>query len=220
MIIFTHHTGEPHGLLGPRVAATFFQQKLSIGIERDFSKDQLLHFIDEYYSGSNKVVAFSHLCGRKDLIGLMQELKQEGFMTILGGPQARQDYNGEPEANTHPQSFRGLKSIVDIAFQGPVDGFRSENLRKRGALLETPWTNKIFLEVDWSNLYTFSDTVKRLEVRLGQVLHAIGCPYASKLQTVTLPPPVNLLERKVPELPVRNQGFSVMFLGTRGTTAP
>ncbi len=211
MIIFTHHTGEPHGLLGPQAAATFFQRKLSIptivvGIERDFSKDQLLHFIDEYYSGSNKVVAFSHLCGRKDLIGLMQELKQEGFITILGGPQARQDYNGEPEANTHPHRFRGVNSIVDIAFQGPVDGFRSENLRKREALLETPWTNKIFLEVDWSNLYTFSNTVKRLEVRLGQVLHAIGCPYATQLRRVILPPPVNLLERKVPELPVRNQG--------------
>ena len=45
MIIFTHHTGEPHGILGAQVAAMFFQRKLSIpsivvGIERDFSKDR------------------------------------------------------------------------------------------------------------------------------------------------------------------------------------
>jgi hypothetical protein len=96
MIIFTHHTGEPHGLLGAQVAATFLQRKLSIpsivvGIERNFSKERLLHFINEYYAGTKKIVAFSHLCGRSDIIGLAQELKQEGFITILGGPQARQD---------------------------------------------------------------------------------------------------------------------------------
>ena len=56
MIIFTHHTGEPHGILGAQVAATFFHRKLSIpsivvGIERNFSKEGLLRFIDEYYAG-------------------------------------------------------------------------------------------------------------------------------------------------------------------------
>jgi hypothetical protein len=55
MIIFTHHSGEPHGILGAQVAATFIQQKLSIptivvGIERDFLKEQLLRFIDESYA--------------------------------------------------------------------------------------------------------------------------------------------------------------------------
>ncbi len=64
----------------------------------------------------------------------------------------------------------------------------------------------IFLEVDWSNIYTFSDTLKKLEVRLGQVLNAIGCPYASKPQAVTLPPPINLRERDIPELQVRSEG--------------
>src|SRR5512136_582714 len=99
MIIFTHHTGEPHGILGAQVAATFLERRVSIpsivvGIERDFSKERLLHFIDEYYDGKwsptskpppsiqhscgatsrfksnnsllagEKVVAFSHLCGR------------------------------------------------------------------------------------------------------------------------------------------------------------
>ena len=149
MIIFTHHTGEPHGILGAQVAATFFERKLSIpsiviGIERDFSKEKLLHFIDEYYEkkwsptadeppssvrgtrgatspvsvGREKVVGFSHLCGRKDLIALAKELKQEGFITILGGPQVRQDYDGEPEVDSYPHRFRGIKSIVDISFHG------------------------------------------------------------------------------------------------------
>jgi hypothetical protein len=152
------------------------------------------------------VVGFSHLCGRKDLIALAKELKQEGFITILGGPQVRQDYDGEPEVDSYPHRFRGLKSIVDIAFQGPVDGLSSKHLGLRGVLLEEPWAKDIFLEVDWSNIYTFSDTLKKLEVRLGQVLNAVGCPYASKLQTVTLPPPIHLLEKGVPELEVQSEG--------------
>jgi hypothetical protein len=211
MIIFTHHTGEPHGILGAQIAATFFQRRLSIpsivvGIERSFSKEQLLHFIDEYYAGREKVVAFSHLCGRKDLFGLARELKEEGFITILGGPQARQDYDGEPGTESHPHRFRGLKSMIDIAFQGPSDGFRLEHLGMRGVFLEHPWSRNIFLEVDWSNIYTFSDTLNGLNVRLGQVLNAIGCAYTGKLQTVTLPPPINLQGRGIPELQVQSKG--------------
>lgn len=211
MIIFTHHTGEPHGILGAQVAATFFQRRLSIpsivvGIERDFSKEQLLCFIDEYYAGEEKIVAFSHLCGRKDLIKLAQELKRDGFVTLLGGPQARQDYYGEPGVDSHPHRFRGLKSIIDIAFQGPVDGLSSEHLGRMGGLLEHSWTRNIFLEVDWSNIYIFSDTLKKLDVRLGQVLNAIGCAYSNKLRTITLPPPIDLRKRGIPGIEVRSEG--------------
>jgi hypothetical protein len=211
MIIFTHHTGESHGILGAQVAAMFFQRKLLIpsivvGIERDFSKERLIRFIDEYYAGKERIVAFSHLCGRKDILNLVWELKQAGFVTILGGPQARQDYNGEPDADLHPHRFKGLKSTFDIACQGPVDRIRSEHLGMRGVLLEFPWTEDLFLEVDWSNLYTFSETLKKLEVQLGQVLNTIGCPYGSRLQTIILPPPASLRERGIPELEVRSEG--------------
>jgi hypothetical protein len=211
MIIFTHHTGEPHGILGAQLAATFFQRKLSIpsiviGIERSFSKDRLLAFIDDYYKKEERRVAFSHLCGRKDLIELIRALKREGFVTILGGPQAKQDYHGEPGNDSHPHRFRGLKSAVDLACQGPADGFRPDHFGMSDILLEHPWTKEIFLEVDWSNLYTFSESAKKHEVRLGQVLNAIGCPYAGRVQTVSLPPPVELRERGVPVLNVRSEG--------------
>ena len=211
MIIFTHHTGELHGVLGAQVAATFFQQRLSIpsivvGIERDFSKERLLRFIDEYYAGKEKVAAFSHLCGRIDIMTLVQGLRQEGFTTILGGPQARQDYTGEPETDLYPHRFRGLKSTIDIAFQGPVDRLRPEHLSLRRGLLDFPWTTEIFLDVDWSNLYTFSDTLKRIDVQVGQVLGTIGCAYAKKFQSVMLPPPVNLREKGISEMEVRSEG--------------
>jgi hypothetical protein len=223
------------------VAATFFSRKLSlpsivIGIERDFSKERLLDFVDGYYGEKwspagestlstersrsatsrpknrefllpgQKIVAFSHLCGRKDLLQFIQDLKQKGFTTILGGPQARQDYVGEPEADAYPHRFSGLKSIIDMAVQGPVEGLRSEHPGMRDGLFEYPWINNIFLEVDWSNIYTFSDTLKKLEVKMGQVLNTIGCAYACKRQTVILPPPTDLRETGVPELEVRTEG--------------
>jgi hypothetical protein len=243
MIMFTHHTGEPHGILGAQVAATFLQRKLSIpsivvGIERNFSKEGLLRFIDEYYGGKwshagevlapthrspggtvgsssqsdasllprEKVIAFSHLCGRTDIIELIQELKQSGFTTILGGPQARQDYRGEPNADLYPHRFKGLKSIVDIAFQGPADRLQAEHLDSGSGLLEYPWTTDIFLEVDWSNIYTFSETLKKISVQTGQVLNTIGCPYGNKPHAITLPPPTSLRQAGIPGLEVRSEG--------------
>jgi hypothetical protein len=211
MILFTHHTGEPHGILGAQVAATFLERRLSIpsivvGIERDFSKEALLRFIDAHYEGEEKRVAFTHLCGRKDLMDLARELKKGGFRTTLGGPQAREDYEGEPDADAQPHRFKGLKSIIDMAFQGPVDGLRSEDLDTRIGLLESSWKKDLYLEVDWSNLYTFSDSLRKLEIRLGQVLNAIGCPYAGKIQTVVLSPPTSLRGKGVPEIKVRSGG--------------
>lgn len=211
MIILTHHTGEPHGILGAQLAATYLREKLSIptivvGIERDYSKEKLLRLIDEHYEGKEKVIAFSHLCGRKDLIDLIRELKQRNFVILLGGPQARQDYEGEPEVDIYPHRFKGLKSAVDLAFQGPIDGLRPEHLTLRETLLESPWTKDIFLKVEWFNLYTFSDILKKHEVRLAQVLNAVGCPYAQKSQRVSLPPPVSMREMNVGDLEVRSQG--------------
>ncbi len=211
MIFFTHHTGEPHGILGAQVAATFLDRKLStpsivVGIERNFSKDRLFHFVDEYYAGKQKIAAFSHLCGRKDLMKLIQELKQKGFITLLGGPQSRQDYVGEPDTDSYPHRFRGLKSTVDIAFHGPVNLLKPEHLEGKPLLLDYPWTKNIFLEVDWSNIYTFSDILRRVEVKMGQVLNSIGCAYACKPQRIPLPPPTSLRERGIPELEVRSEG--------------
>ena len=76
----------------------------------------------------------------------------------------------------------------------------------RGALVDCPWTKNLFLDVDWSNIHTFSDTLKKLDVQLGQVLNAVGCAYARKPRTITLPPPTPLREKGIPELEVRSEG--------------
>lgn len=191
MIIFTHHTGEPHGILGPQAAATHLSRKLGIpaivvGLTREFSVDALLPFVGEHYEGRERVVAFSHLCGRKDLLALIAKLKERDFKTVLGGPQARVDYLGEEGHDEHPGRFQGLKRVIDIAIQGPVDRLDPRHLATAGCRV-FEWHRDIGLDVDWSNLYTFTDRLEPLHINVAQVLHAVGCPHASKTCQVELP---------------------------------
>ena len=210
MLICTHHTGEPHGILGAQVAATYFSKRLSIpsivvGLKREFQKEKFLAFIEEYYQGKERVIGFSHLSGRKDILELIADLHEMGFTTILGGPQALQDYAGEPDADRFPYRIQGLKDRIDIAVQGPVDGVTLECLRERGRTYQSEWRTDLYLQVDWSNLYTFSEKIEQLDIEVAQVLAAIGCPYARKESSVVLDPPVSLKD-KAPQLTIRSCG--------------
>ena len=194
MLIITHHTGEPHGILGAQVAATYINQRLGIpsivvGVTRDFQQEKLHAFIREYYSDKEWIICFSHLCGRKDLIELIGVLKKDGFRTILGGPQAVQDYVGEENTDNYPLRFKGLKDVVDLAFSGPADYFTLDHLINQVGVFRFPWQNKIFLDVDWGNLYFFSDKLQQLPIDVAQVLRGIGCPHARKQCTITLDRP-------------------------------
>jgi hypothetical protein len=194
MIVITHHTGEAHGILGAQVAATHFTRNLDmptivVGIERVFSRENLLRLLDDYYEGRERVIGFSHLCGRKDLIDLIGIVKKKGYLTILGGPQAQVDYYGEPDSETCPGRFEGLHSLVDVAVQGPVDALKKEDVHSTAGCLNLPWGKDIDLSVDWTNIHTFSDQMKKLDVKTAQVLNAIGCPHATRKTIVRLPPP-------------------------------
>jgi hypothetical protein len=183
MIILTHHTGEPHSILGAQIAATYMTQCLGIpsivvGVTRDFEHEKFLTFIRDYYSDKERIVCFSHLCGRKDLIELIKTLKGLGFRTILGGPQAVQDYMGEEGSNEYPLRFKGLKDFVDLAFSGPIDYLTRDHLMNQNGPIRFPWQNEIFLEIDWTNLYIFSNKLEKLSIDIAQVLHGIGCPHA------------------------------------------
>ena len=194
MILITHHTGEPHGLLGVQVAATYLTKNLArpsmvVGVERQFSTERLLDFIDDYYKGKKRVIGFSHLCGRKDLIAVIGAVRARGYFTILGGPQAKVDFYGEVGAATRPHRFQGLQNTIDLAIQGPVDALKEQDLDSKTGCLDFPWHPGIDLQVDWNNLYTFSDQLKKLEVKTAQVLNAVGCPQAVGKNTVRLPLP-------------------------------
>lgn len=210
MIMLTHHTGEPHGILGAQAACTFMAKNLNIpsmvvGIKRGFSPELLLKFLEEYYRGKEKIICFSHLCGRKDIIEFIGILKENGFSTILGGPQARQDYYGEEDADLYPARFDGLKRVIDVAFHGPVDYLKQEHLRGVNRCLQFPWGKDVFLNVDWSNIYTFSDKLEKLDLETAQVLNAIGCPHAKKKSTVSLDPP-EFLKNRAPKAEVESYG--------------
>ncbi|HME41871.1 MAG TPA: hypothetical protein VKF36_02200 [Syntrophorhabdales bacterium] len=210
MLICTHHTGEPHGILGAQVAATYFSRRLAIpsivvGLKRDFHKEKFLAFAQDHYQGKERIIGFSHLSGRKEIFQLIAMLHEMGFTTILGGPQALQDYAGEPDADRFPHRFQGLKDRVDIAIQGPVDGVRQKYLKEKNRTFQSGWATDIYLEVDWSNLYTFSEKLEPLEIQVAQVLAAIGCPYARKESAALLDPPVSLAD-KVPKITIRSYG--------------
>ncbi|OPY73805.1 MAG: hypothetical protein A4E63_00915 [Syntrophorhabdus sp. PtaU1.Bin050] len=200
MVILTHHTGEPHSILGAQVAATYLTRRLNIpsivvGVKRGFSQDRLLEFLDEHYATQEKIICFSHLCGRKDLVELIGLLKERGFRTVLGGPQAAQDFAGEDDVDGYPLRFKGLKGVIDLAFSGPIDFLTHDDLVGRQGCLKFPWKRDIFLEVDWSNLYVFLDKIERLTVKVAQVFNVIGCPYAKKRRVLPLDPPGFLGER-------------------------
>ena len=197
MVLLTHHSGEHHGILGAQAAATYLTRNLSIpsivvGLRRTFSEEHLLGFLDTYYEGRERIIAFSHLSGRKDLLRLIGTLKERGYFTILGGPQAEVDYYGEVGAETYPTRFKGLRNEVDLAVQGPIDSLRPEHLQGKRGSLSFSWRKEISINVDWSTIYTFSDELEKLDVQTGQVLNAIGCPYARKRSLVMLDEPESL----------------------------
>lgn len=209
MIIFTHHTGEPHGILGAQAAAAFLTRHhgidtIVVGVQREFDAEELFRFIEEHYRNQTRTIAFSHLCGRKDLVALAEELNRRDFRVTLGGPQARADYFGEDDQTAFPHRFKGLKHCVDLAVQGPVDLLKPEHFSKKGCL-ELPWTKNINLEVDWSNIFVFSDSASPLDVRLAQVLQAVGCRYANRRAGIALPPP-SVLNKQMSETPFASSG--------------
>lgn len=200
MLIITHHTGEPQSILCAQVAATFISQKLDIpsivvGVVRDFVQENFLAFIEDYYRGKERIICFSHICGRKDLVGLIRILKDSGFRTVLGGPQAFQDYGGEEDTGHYPLRFRGLRHCVDLAFSGPVDYLTHDHLANHKGALRFPWSSNIFVGIDWENPYIFSDKIERLSIELAQILHGIGCPYARKRCIISLDMPEFIRDR-------------------------
>ncbi|HVN24211.1 MAG TPA: hypothetical protein VMT71_09570 [Syntrophorhabdales bacterium] len=197
-------------MLGAQVAATYFSRQLAIpsmavGLTRDFEKELFLSFAEEHYKGKERIIGFSHLSGRKDIFELITILREIGFTIILGGPQALQDYTGEPESDRFPHRFQGLKDRIDIVVQGPVEGLGPEHVKERTCIIQSGWRADLYLNVDWSNLHTFTKKLEPLSIEVAQVLAAIGCPYAKKESAVVLDPPASLAD-KVPKLTAHTCG--------------
>jgi hypothetical protein len=129
-IITSYVPGAAYGLLGPQIAATIIQDHtrhpcIVIAVTRDDDKDSLKEALSDYFGPRRPVIGFSALSGREDLFSLAKELKDEGAVTILAGPQADADFRGKersPLTSSMNTPFRDLRICKDRR-TGAASGF-------------------------------------------------------------------------------------------------
>jgi hypothetical protein len=216
-IIASYFKGETYGLLGPQMAATVILENtpydcIVVTVAREDDKTILKRVLAEYFGAQRPIIGFSLLSGRQDLFALAQELKDEGALTILAGPQADVDYLGETDWQYHSHRFQGLSENFSFSLPGPAEqaihllenlgrdgGKGSPGLlcfRKNGEIIQNPkqgWDEKFLGEMRWNNIYIIMKTgLVPLKIRTGQVLQQIGCPYAAQERSVEIDDPVSL----------------------------
>ncbi|NIP23200.1 MAG: hypothetical protein GWO38_05090, partial [Phycisphaerae bacterium] len=125
-IISSFFKGETYGLLGPQMAATIIEdlsgcECIVIAVSREDDRIALKKALADYFGAHRPIIGFSALSGREDLFLLAAELKAEGAITILAGPQANVDFIGEKGWQEHPHRFKGLWKSFSYALQGPAE---------------------------------------------------------------------------------------------------
>jgi len=216
-IISSYLPGESYGLLGPQIAAGTIEEStgydcIVIAVTREDDKGALKRVLADYFGTEMPIVGFSMLSGRIDLFLFARELKEEGAMTILAGPQADVDYIGETDWLGHPHRFRGLSNHFSFALHGPAEqiipflqnpkgrewregpGFlyldESEEVTRNKA---QPWNWGFRAKVLWKNLFRLGKRgIEPVEITLGQVLEHVGCPHAARARWVQIDYPVFL----------------------------
>ncbi|MBN2125830.1 MAG: hypothetical protein JW821_16145 [Deltaproteobacteria bacterium] len=204
-VIASYFEGETYGLLGPQMAATLIQDHtpyecIVVAVTHRDDKGLLKEALSDFFGKERPVVGFSNLSGREDLFLLGKELKEEGALTILAGPQADVDYLGETGWGEHPHRFPGVSENFSVAIHGPgeqalpllntLDDGIGLDIRgllyrsKDGTLITNPgapWDERHLRKVDWGNLYRVGPNgLQDLKITAAQVLQHIGCPHASR----------------------------------------
>jgi hypothetical protein len=216
-IISSYLPGESYGLLGPQIAAGTIEENtgydcIVIAVTREDDKGELKRVLADYFGSEMPIVAFSMLSGRIDLFLLARELKEEGAMTILAGPQADVDYIGETGWQSHPHRFSGLSDHFSLALHGPAEqiipflqNLKGREWRKSPGFLyldesrevthnkAQPWNRGFWAKVLWKNLFRLGKRgIEPVEITLGQVLEHVGCPHAARARWVQIDYPVFL----------------------------
>ncbi|MCP4692608.1 MAG: hypothetical protein GY859_31500, partial [Desulfobacterales bacterium] len=233
-IIAGYLARETHGLLGPQMAATIIRENtpydcIVIGVTREDDNARVKSALADYFGGQRPmVVGFSSLSGGEKLFSLARELKQEGCLTILAGPQAGLDYVGETDWRSHPHRFRGLSDNFSLALQGPAEqiiplltGPGPVSPRpgpgilcpgENGEIIRTPpkaWDEAFLGRVDWGNLFILENgALAPHAVDAAQVLQQIGCPHASRRVPVEVDYPVSIDKKKRRKIRLHINGCS------------
>ena len=221
VILTSFFKDETYGLLGPQLAATIIQEHtpcecIVIAVTREYDRAVLNDFLADYFGAARPLIGFSALSGREDLFSLAKELRHEGAVTMLAGPQADVDFRGEKNWQKHPHRFKGLAENFTFALHGPAEqaiGLLNELNAddwaqipglsypgRSGSILQNPtaqWSDKYFRKVRWDNLYiTGEQAIVPLTITTGQVLQHIGCPHASRARLLEVDYPVCLDDRR------------------------
>ncbi|MCP3954354.1 MAG: hypothetical protein GY697_19380 [Desulfobacterales bacterium] len=210
-IITSYFTGETYGLLGPQAAATVITREtpfdcIVVTVTNEDDKQSVKMALYDYFGTQQPVIGFSYLSGRQDLVDLAADLKAEGAITLLAGPQADVDFSGETGCDQHAHRFPGLADHFSFALHGPaqqiVPLLKTDSLTARqdipGILYldendrlvrnpEISWAPQAFIGIDWHNLYHIEDAhLAPRQVTSAQVLQQLGCPWAARQQTVLI----------------------------------
>jgi hypothetical protein len=210
-IIASYFAGETYGFLGPQMAATVIRENtpfdcIVIAVTRDDDKILLKKALADYFGGARPLIGFSTLSGRNDLFSFAGELKDEGAVTILAGPQADVDYLGEKNWQDHPHRFQGLSTNFSFALHGPAEqsigllqNLNSNEwqnnpgllyLNKYQKIIHNPkidWNEQFLSKVSWDNIYRLEKSaLVPHKISTGQVLQQIGCPYAARQKSIEI----------------------------------
>jgi len=233
VIITSFFKNETYGLLGPQMAATIIRDHspyacIVIAVTREYDKIALKSTLADYFGTARLLIGFSSLSGREDLFELAGELKDDGAVTILAGPQADVDFAGEVGRREHPHRFKGLSDNFNFGLQGPAEQVvellnRLEGndwsqlpgilyIDNNGNLIQTPandWNEKYLGKVYWDNIYiTSKGGITPLNIGTGQVLQHIGCPHAARTTPTEIDYPVSLTGRSGQSIKLSLKGCS------------
>jgi hypothetical protein len=232
-IITSYFKGETYGLLGPQMAATIIEDHgacecIVIAVTREDERTTLKTVLTDYFAAQRPIIGFSALSGRVDLFSLAAELKAEGAITILAGPQANVDFSGERGWRNHPHRFKGFWECFDFGLQGPAeqvvallhrldknDGLLIPGLLyldKEGIVRQNPpkeWDHNYLGKVRWDNIYRLTkDGLAPLNVDTGQVLQHIGCPHAARMTEPQIDYPASIHQGQGQKIKLNLKGCS------------
>ena len=232
-IIASFFKDETYGLLGPQMAATIIQDNtpydcIVIAVTREDDKASVKKVLADYFGQERPVIGFSALSGSEDLFSLARELKEEGAVTILAGPQADVDFIGEQGWQNHPHRFRGLSENFNFGLHGPAEQVISllNNLDgndraeipgllyvdQDGTVIQNTskdWDDKFLNKVYWDNIYLLKKNgIAPLDISTGQVLQHIGCPYAARTRSIEIDYPASMSSRRAERITLQLRGCS------------
>ncbi len=227
LIICGYFKGESYGLLGPQMAATIINDHsdysaIVIGVTNEDEKSALKKAVYDYFGTQKPVIGFSSLGGRPDLFEFAKELKDEGAVTILAGPQAAPDFKGETEWEKHPHRFKGFSDHFSFAIHGPAQqilplleaDFKTDFSKIFGLVYKksdnqiiqnasTKWDDAFLSKVDWNTLHRMNnDTFEPFTITTAQVLSQIGCPHAGKQKEILIDYPAAIAKEGKGKAPI------------------